>query len=120
MRRRQESTPPQPRIQRLSAFALRRQHTESRQIFVFTSQTITEPRPQRGSPRNLGTGHKKRDGWIVVDGFGVKGFDEAQFIRHSGGMGQQFADPMTGRPMTGKFESRARQRQGRLVGGHPG
>src|SRR5690554_3756476 len=54
------------------------QNAKGRQVFIFTTQSITEPRPHARAVPLLGTGLKKCDGRVVVDRFGVQASNNTQ------------------------------------------
>jgi hypothetical protein len=76
----QEAATPQAIVERLIirvARALRDHDYERRQIAIRAPQSVREPGSHARATRQLGTGLKKRDRRIVVDGLGVQRADEA-------------------------------------------
>jgi hypothetical protein len=57
---------------------------------------------------------------IVVNGFGVHGFDYTQVIGNGGCIGQQFAEPAAALPVLIEVNPRSGERESRLIGCHSG
>ena len=121
MLRGKESASPEPRVQRLVTLTgSREQHDEGRQIVVFGSDPVREPCADGGPSRLLGSGLKERHGRVVVDGFRVHRFHDAQLVDDLRGMGKQLADVRATLAVLREFELRSRQRKRSLERRHPG
>ena len=86
------------------------EHNEGRQVFVFASQSVADPRAQRGSPgQNLAAGdHHQRFGVVVM--LTVHRADEAQVVGDRAQMRQHFGN--LGAALTARLKlERARQQR---------
>src|SRR3954466_12653250 len=91
----QEAVAPETSVERLINAVLGNEHYERGKILIGTAESITEPCAHGRTSCKLRAGLKKCDGGIVIDGFGVERFDEAELIRHFCGPRHQIAHPGT-------------------------
>ena len=66
-----------------------------RQVLIHAAQAVAEPGTQAGPTGNLAAGLNVGDRRIVVDRFGERAVNDAQFLGDRGRVRQQFADPNT-------------------------
>ena len=119
--RRQEAAAPQPRVERLIAFAgPRQQHDEAGQVGVLGAEPVGEPGADRRPAGLLRPGLDEGDRRIVVDRVGVHRPDDAQLVDDLRRVRQQLADPGAGLAVTREVELRAGHRERLLEGGHAG
>src|SRR5215207_498478 len=114
MLRRQKAAAPQARKQWLIIAAIagqRDHHHECRQVVVLASQTVAQPGAKAGPARNLVPRLNKRDGWVVINGFGVQGLDNANVVGDLRGVRQKLADPSSALTVLREFEDRRSYRQ---------
>ena len=120
---RQEARAPHPLMEGLRigrAARPRDHHHEGGQVAVLAAQAVGEPGAHGRPPRLLVPGLQQGHGGIVVDGLGVHRSDEAQFVGHTGGVGQQFAEHQA--RSAGGLEGEGAGSDGEtlLPRGHPG
>src|SRR5205823_14408363 len=81
--RRKKSAAPQAREQwlvRIDRAGLRDQDDECREILVVAAEPITHPRAQTGTPGLLAAGLDKRNRGVVINRFGICGFDDRDVV----------------------------------------
>ena len=86
------------------ARALRNQHDVRGHTAVFAAQSIGKPRADARASRLLRTCLDEGHGGVVIDGFRVDGFHDADVVGNACGMRQQFAEPSSVLAVLGKLE----------------
>ncbi len=64
---------------------------EGGQVAIFRSQAVRNPRTEGGTSPDLVPGLKQGHRWVVIDGFGVKGTNDAEVVCMPGDVGEKLA-----------------------------
>ena len=121
MFRRQEATPPKPRVQRLAATApLGDHHDVAGQIIAWAAEAIVEPRPHARVAKLLCAGVDIGDRRIVVDRLGIDAADERHLVGERGDVRQNLAVICAALPVLLELKHRRDARERLLPGGHAG
>jgi hypothetical protein len=115
---RQESTPPQPRVERLVHLPRRDEDDERGQVLVVAAEPVVHPRAHARTPRDLRARLQERDRGIVVDRLRVHRPDNTEVVDDAGGVREEVGDPRAVLPVLAEAEDRSRERDGRLVPRH--
>src|SRR5437764_71289 len=82
---------PEPGIERLIALFTAGDHDdEGWQVFIVRAQTVSQPGAHAGPARLLKTRLDERNGRVVINCFGIDGFDDANVIDDLANVWQQF------------------------------
>ena len=108
------------RIRRSGCAAVREEDNKGGEVPVLTAQSIAQPGPETGPPRDLMTCLEKRNRWIVIDRFGVHGLEKTNLVSQVAEVGHQFTNPGSRLTMLGKRKDRGSDRERFLPRGHPG
>ena len=106
-------------MQRLAALALGNEHHKRRQVLIERAKAIIEPRAHRRTSGELGSSLQEIDRRAVVDGLGLHGIDQRDFISNACCVGKKFTiHPHARLTVLGELVGRTDQRQACLITRH--
>ena len=116
----QETVPPKPRVKRLVDAVFGNEDDKRGEIFVRAAEAVTEPRAHARPSGQLRASLKERDRRVVIDGLGVHGLDEAEFVHKLRRPRHQVADPRAALAVLRELEDGAGHGQRGLIARHTG